>query len=382
MVTGGEWGRQLLVRGDALKVPAGLPPAGAPWRPEAFDPVELAVGILARGGEPEVAAGLLGNERVWEAALIRFWGDGGTAFGELVAEAGRANGPGGDRAVRLGLETIGAGLLEEDPSRWTVDRDVVAAVAPALGEAVAAHVPMVADALTAVATGDAGTGSEHLLKGLGYLSVDRQAAAVVEDALWDWSRAHPVELDGTTSAAPHPSVAVPSAFLAVQEYGQRLTYALDGFELKEEAENREAFWNWTAGLALEVLSYAPVKPVAVVADVVNAYGPILLDMDGTFDQERDRGLRFDSARAARNALAMLPPDRAAEAYAVGVQAEASFRRTAGALGAPVAPTSPPEDWAGATRDLVTGAVGDLMVDELKDGAGRGGRYDGLLPGRR
>jgi hypothetical protein len=381
MATVGEWARQLLVRERVQALPAGIAPASSGRRRDAADPAALAVGIVAGGGEPEVAAALLADDRVWEAALLRFWGDGGTALAELVAEAGRDSGPAGDRAVRVGLETIGGGLVEGDPGDRTVDRESVAAVSPALGEAVAAHVTVVTGPLTSLASGNVDEGTERLVKGLGSVSVDRRAAAAVETALWDWSSAQPLDLAGSGPASPLAPVAAPSAFLAVQEFGQRLTYALDGFELQEEAQNKEAFWNWTAGLALELVSYAPVKPVAVVADVVNAYGPILLDMDGTFDQQEDRGLRFDADGAARNVLATLPPDRAAQAYAVGVQAEAAFRRSAETLGVPASPESPPEDWLGATLDLVTGAVGDRMSDELVDRAARNGARD-LLPGRK
>lgn len=381
MATVGEWARQLLVREQVQALPAGIAPASSGRPGDAADPAAFAVGIVARGGEPEVAAALLGDDRVWEAALLRFWGDGGTALGELVAEAARDSGPAGDRAVRVGLETIGGGLVEGDPSDRTVGRENVAAVSPALGAAVAAHVTVVTGPLTALASGDVDEGTGQLVKGLGSVSVDRRAAAAVGAALWDWSAAQPLDLAGSGPASPLPAVAAPSAFLAVQEFGQRLTYALDGFELQEEAQNKEAFWNWTAGLALQLISYAPVKPVAVAADVVNAYGPILLDMDGTFDQQEDRGLRFDADGAARGALAFLPQDRAAQAYAVGVQAEAAFRRSADTLGVPASPESPPEDWLGATLDLVTGGAGDLMGDELVDRAGRNGARD-LLPGRK
>lgn len=369
LVTVGEWARQLLLRERVQALPAGMAPAGTPWRRDARDPAALAVGILARGGEPEVAATLLGDERVWEALLLRFWGDGGIALAELVAEAGRDAGPAGDRAVRVGLGTVGAGLFEGDPSDWTVDRDMVAAVAPALGQAVAAHVPVVTGALTAVATGEVGAGTEHLLKGLGYLTVDRQAAATVDAGLTDWSRMQSRDLAGSGPAAPLPAAAVPSAYLAVQNYGQRLAHALDGFELREDAQNKELLWNWTAGLALDLVSYVPFKPVSFAADVINAYGPILLDTDGTFDNPGDRGLRYGAEDAVRKALAALPPERAAQAHALQVQAEAAYGRTAEALGRPEAPVSPPPDWAGATIELLTGE----LADRVKSGASPGRR---------
>ena len=164
------------------------------------------------------------------------------------------------------------------------------------------------------------------------MTVDREAAASVEGALTEWAAARPQDLEASTGADPLPAVAVPAAFLAVQEYGQRLSYALDGFELQEEAESREAWWNWTGGLVLEGVSYLPVKPVALVADVVGAYAPVLLDLDGTFEQAPDRGLRHGAGVAGANALATLPPDLAARADAVRAQSEAAYRRAAAGSG--------------------------------------------------
>jgi hypothetical protein len=356
-----------------------------PWRGDARDPVHLAVDVLVQGGDPAAASALLGHDRVWEALLDRFWADGGTALGELVGTAGRDAGPAGDRAVRVGLETIGAGLVEGEPSDRTVDRRLVAAVSPALGEALAVHVDVAVGALASAASEGGGEANGDLLKGLGYVTVDRQAAATVERALADWARAQPHDLTGSSRANPLSAVAVPAAYLAVQEHGQRLTYALDGFELQERAQNREQFWNWTAGLLLEVVSYAPVKPVAFAADVLGAYAPLLLDMDGTFEQGPDRGLRHSPDMAAATALAALPPGLSARAAAVGAQAEASYRRTAGRLGEPEAPVSEERDYGGATLDLITGGMADGAIDELRDGTGRqrgSARPAGFLPGRR
>src|SRR4051794_12792504 len=367
MATVGAWARQLLLREHVQALPAGLAPAGMPWRREARDPAALAVGILARGGEAEVVADLLGDERIWEVLLLRFWGDGGTALGELVMAAGRDPGPAGHRAVRLGLETVGAGLFEGDPADWTVDRDTVAVVAPALADAVAGHVPVVTGALTAVATGDVGAGTEPLLKGLGYVTVDQQASATVENALTVWRRRQSFDLPGSGPTASLSVVAVPSAYLAVQEYGQRLTHALDGFERQEEAEHKQLFWDWTVGLALDVVSYARYPPVAIGADLLNGYGPLLLDMDGTFDNPTDRGLRFDTDDAAVSALAGLPPERAAQASAVRVQAEASYRRTAEVLGLPVSPVPPGKDWLRPAIEIATGELADDAKGRIKPG---------------
>jgi hypothetical protein len=340
------------------------------------------VGTLARSGDAGAAAALLGDTEVWEAALGRFWGDGGTALGDLVVLAGNDPGAAGDRAVRAGLETIGAGLVEGDPDDRRLDRSVVEAVSRPLGAAVAAHVDLAADALAATAREGAGEGDGDLLEGLGYVTVDRQAAASVEQALAQWALAQPHDLAGSSRANPLPAVAVPAAFLAVQEYGQRLTHALDGYEIQDEAEDRAALWNWTAGLLLEVVSYVPAKPVGFLADVVGAFGPVVLGMDGSFEVPPDEGLRFGADGAAVSAVAGLPPDVAGRAAAVEAQAGASYRRTAAALGAPEAPDAVPKDYAGAATDLAGDLFGGRLVDEYKDRATGVGRVADFLPGRR
>lgn len=378
--TVGAWARQLLVRERAQDLPTELPLPGLPWREDAYDTVELAVGILAGGEAPAAASALLGDGKVWEALLDRFWADGGTALGDLIAAAGRDAGPAGDRAVRLGLEAVGGGLVEGDPSDRAVDRDVVAAVSPALGAAVAAHVGVAAVALASAASEGGGQGTGDLLKGLGYLTVDRQAAAAVDRALVAWASAQPHDLAGSSRAEPLPVVAVPAAFRAVQEHGQRLSHALDGFELQEQAQMTEAWWNLTAGLLLEGIGYLPVKPVAFLADVVGAYGPVVLGMDGTFDQAPDRGLRYSAGSAGADALAALPPELSARADAVQAQSEASYRRAAERLGVPVAPTSPEKDWVGPALELAAGGWADGVVDRGQ-GTGTVGPLGGLVPGR-
>ncbi|MGY1802004.1 hypothetical protein ACI78T_01840 [Blastococcus sp. SYSU D00922] len=377
-----EWARQLLLRERNLGTPAGMTVTGWGRRGEAGDPAAVAVGTLARSGDAGAAAALLGDGKVWEAALGRFWGDDGAALGEVVRLAGGDAGAAGERAVRAGLETIGAGLVAGDPDDRVLDREVAEGVSRDLAAAASAHVDLVAGALSSVATENGGEDAGDLLKGLGYVTVDRQAAATVEQALAGWATAQPHDLAGSSRWEPLPAVAVPAAYLAVQEYGQRLTHAMDGFEIQDEAEDKAALWDWTAGLLLEVVSYAPAKPVGLVADVVAAYGPLLLGMDGSYEVGPDRGLRFDEDDAAAVALAALPPDLAGRAAAVEAQAEASFRRAAGALGAPEAPDSVPRDYAAATSDLAGDLFGGRLLDEYKDRATRGAGVSDFLPGSR
>jgi hypothetical protein len=173
---------------------------------------------------------------------------------------------------------------------------------------------------------------------------------------------------------------VPSAYLAVQDHGQRLSYALDGFELQRDAENKERFWSWTAGLALDLTSELARTPLAFAADLVDGYAPQLLGMDGTFDQGVDRGPRFGPADAAGDVLATLPPDRAAQVRVVQQQAETSFRRVAELLGSPEAPQSPPAaGLMGPLVDIATDGLGDVATDRLLDPDRPRGD---VLPGRR
>jgi hypothetical protein len=235
-----------------------------------------------------------------------------------------------------------------------VNRPTVAAVAPALGEALAAHVAVAADALGVGVDGRLTEGRGDVLRGLGYLTLDRGAAAAVGDALHGWARVQPVALAGTSPSFPLPAVAVPSAYLAVQQYGQRLAYALHGYEEKEAAENRQAGWDCTIGLVVNLVSGRP----GVGAGVIEGYAAILFGADGTWDNGADRGLVFDRGDAADAALAGLPPDRAAEA--VTRQARAAYDRAAAALGLPRPPTSPESDYLEPLLGGMPGAAGEYL----------------------
>ena len=169
----------------------------------------------------------------------------------------------------------------------------------------------------------------------------------------------------------------------MQEYGQRLAYALDGFELKEEAENGRRGGTGREDSCSKASPTCPSSPSLPLADLVGAYAPVLLDLDGTFEQQPDRGLRYSAGVAGADALATLPPDLAARADAVRAQSEASYRRAAGRLGNPMAPTSPENDWVPPALELAGGGLADVATDELGDRARREaarGPLGGLLPG--
>lgn len=358
------WSRQLLLWEHEQRMRAGMNPANS--GAAGMDPTALAVDVLAERSDAAAVAALLGDDRIWEALLSRVWGDGGAAVGQIVAQAGAEQGGAGDRAVRTGLAVLGSGLAADDPADWAVNRDTVAVVAPALGSAVAAHVSVAVDALQVGADGRLNEGTADVLKGLGYLTLDRGAAAAIGQALRGWAVVQPTGLVGTSASAPLQAIAIPSAYLAVQEFGQRHAHTLDGREARETAENREFLWDVTVGFFVSLIQ----GPVGVGAGVAEGYLQVWGGYDGTWDNGVDRGLDFDRADAAASAAALLSPDRPVDVAAVRRQAEAAFDRTARALGETRPPTSPEVD----RLEPLEGAVTD-MFGEFNDARNRrpGGR---------
>ena len=109
-ITVAAWARQMLLRERAPNSPGAMAPIPNDRPAERSDPVALAMDLLAERGNPTAAALLLADRDVWQALLSRSWVDGGAALGVVVEQAGRHAGASGARAVRSGLEVIGAGL--------------------------------------------------------------------------------------------------------------------------------------------------------------------------------------------------------------------------------------------------------------------------------
>ena len=352
------WGRQIVAREHAMSGKrAGTTavervfPRVDPHLSERFDPLPRVLESLAGHADPGAAAAFLGSRDAWEVLLGRPWDDGAEALSRVAAHVAGERGAAGQAAVRSALEVVGAGLVEEKPSAWTVDRTTVEGVLPGLGRAVAAQVEVAALALASVAAEGGGEDVGHLLEGLGYLTVDRGAAAAVGAALIGWVAEQPHDLTGSSVAAPSPLFAVPGSYVAVQEYGQRLDHALDGFELQQAADTRALVWNLTGGLALEVASFSRIPLVVLLAEGVKMVAPALLDADGTFTQGPDAGLRHDAHDAGADVVAALPPDLIARAEEARAQTEAAYRRTAAALGTPTPPISP-DQWQQAFDSVV------------------------------
>jgi hypothetical protein len=367
------WGRQLVAREGVHGLAVGTVPgdAGPGWA----DPLAKVVEDLAATGEAGPALSLLESPRAWEALLARFWSDGGAAFGRLIELAASDQGQRGAAAVGAGLAALGAGLSDGDPANWTVDRGTAAEVAPVLGRAAAAQVGMLTEALHVGIDGELSRSSGDILRGLGFLTVNPAAAAAVESSLSSWAHTQPGSGAGTNAQQPGPAVAVPSAYLAVRQYGQRLAYAMHGFEERTQATGRTMIWNATVG------SFVNIFPGrgSVVGGVATTAAASLIGADGTWDNGPDRGLVFDRLDAARAAVADLSVRGAAAAGAVARQAADAFDRTLSAMRVPRPPTSPELDLI----EIAASVVPPMRIEtiEAREWVLRSERGSWLLPYR-
>jgi len=381
------WGRQMLAREHAQAgtmigaraIDRDGPTAGSPLRD---DPVALVAERLTRADDPDLAAALLGDRLAWAQLLARPWNDGGAALVGLVARGGSAPGAVGDAAVRAGLEALGAGLDDGDPTDWTVDRRTAAAVAPVLGAALAGHVSVPAGLLWEGVRGEAGPGAADALRGLGYLTLDEGAAVAVYRALAGWSRVQPGPVGAAGPLPLLPEVVVPAAYVAVEEYGQQLAYTLHGYAEKARAERRALGWNITVGFAVTLL---PGKG-GFVGGILADYLAMWFGTDGTWHNGPDRGLVFDRT----DAVGTIVEGRAAEQVdalrAVAAQAGGAYDRTTAVLGVPAPPVSPRSHWWTPIVNAFEPGVDDLRkkkFPDLRGSAHRGQLADvsGLLPGQ-
>ena len=264
----------------------------------------------------------------------------------------------GRDAARSGLEALGAGLEDGNPGEWTVDRHTAAAVSEALGGAVAGHASLIAGALERAAVGDVGPRDGDVLRGLGYLTLDEDAARSVANGLRDWGSETTGALAGP---APVQIAAVGGAFVATREYGQRLAYALHGFEQQAAARQSKDRWDVVTTVLTLPLPVAPARRVGRIlgSDPFEAgldYAAMVLDWDGVWDNGVDDGLRFGRGDAVRAVLHSLPHDHGATDS--GNPGSCFLRRGDGGLGRPLPPTPPVRDYVGpligGLRDIARG----------------------------
>lgn len=346
MATVVAWGRQMLAReGLQARGASGTRAVDRELPGDASlphdDPVALVADRLAGAADHEFAAQLLGDRSSWDVLLSRPWNDGGTVLAGLVAAAGAQPGPVGDVAVRAGLEALGVGLgADGNPAHWAVDRATAAVVAPALGSAVAAHADVVAATLWSGVTGAAGASWTDALRGLGYLTLAEGAAVAIHRALIDWCRVLPVPVGAAGPMPLLPAAVLPASYAAVEEYGQRLTYALHGFRMERDAESRARKWDLTVGL---LVNFLPGR-AGVAGGLIADYAAQALGSDGTWDNGPDRGRHFTRVDAVGETIQALPAEAVDGIPVVAAQAGTGYDRTAAVLGLPKPPASPVSHW--------------------------------------
>jgi hypothetical protein len=329
------------------------------------DPMEVVLERLSRDDDASFAATFLAERSAWDVLLSRPWDDDAAGLGVLVHHAGTADGPVGGDAARSGLEALGAELDDGDPDGWTVDRRTAAAVAEALGGAVAGHIAPVAGALERAADGEIGPRDGDVLRGLGYLAVDEGATRAVQAGLHDWARGLP---SAPGAGGPAQVALVEGAFVAAREYGQRLAYALHGFEQQAAAELKER--RWEAVTTILTLPVAPARRLGRILgsdpfDAALDYAAMFVDCDGAWDNGVDDGRRFGRGDAVRAVLRSLPHD-GKETEMLATRAVVSYDGTTEALGRPLPPTPPVRDYVGPLLGGLPGLPGGVLGSTFPD----------------
>jgi hypothetical protein len=373
--TAAAWGRQFLLWERENHEPIGT---RSPIRaPEVGDPSGLAISILAARGDPRVSAAFLDDTTVWQAALSRPYDDGGAALGQVIAHAGEEPGTRGDRVLRMGLATAGAGLAGDDPYAWTVNRHTLAGASRGLGEAVSQHIDVAVEALKVGVDVHRMRSQADVLAGLGYVTLDREAAARVEQALSAWAQVRPEALVGTDRGAALPGAAVLGAavlgaavlgaYVAVQEFAQRTNHAMDALEDQAEALAKQALETYTWGLIPTVLQ----NRAGMVLGTLETIKAMALHLDGTWIDRPDNGLVFGRTDAAALARTVIPTEGTGGERAVLRQARAAYRRTAAVMPVREAAMSPTPDLG----SLGLGAAVDLAAELIE--RNHGGHVPGI-----
>ena len=260
-----------------------------------------------------------------------------------------------------GLGVLGAGLSDGIPDGWDVDRLTLAAVAPAFGAAVGRHAALAAGLLTEAADGRELSGPAEPADGLGVLTCD----ATLPGRWWPDSSSGPTAsrwLQRAGGSPVGPAVAGLAGFVAAREYGQRLAYALHGFEARGRAAERQIDWAWYVALPADLVPGIGGRSRRLEPFAAHAMGA-----DGTWENGVDRGARYTPDAAAAITSGQLTAGQRALAPELDQQARAAYLATATRLGAPVPPVSPVWD---ATGPLLDGGPGLDDVERLRSNAKR------------
>lgn len=260
------WGRQLLERERAQGASA-----VARTTSTSPDPVDAALAALVRGADASAAAELLATPDACVAALARSWSDEGSALTAMVELAGTDTA--GGQASRAMLQALGEGLQPGTTRTVTGDPQTLATVREALGELVAAHVGEVVAALDEVAAGAAPTpAADAGLRGLARLLLLPGQEEVLIRTLADALRA---------GAAGGSAPEVAGAFVAVQEYAQRVQHALACAQGLVDEVEQQVWFDVGVRLPATIVGEAADKVVPRAGDLVDGVVDALAWVSGS-----------------------------------------------------------------------------------------------------
>jgi hypothetical protein len=324
------WGRHMLERERAQGASAVARTASS----ASPDPVHAALGALVRAGDASAAADFLATPEVWAAALARSWPDEGEALARVIELAGPD--PAGGQASWAALQALGEGLQPGTTRTVTGEPQTLASVREAVGGLVAAQIEQVVAALEPVSTGAVPTAAADAgLRGLARLLLQPGQDEIVTGVLADALRA-----DAAGGSAPE----VAGAFVAVQEYAERVRHALACAQGLVDAVERQVWFD----VAVQLPTFAPREVLGKVAPQVGDLADAAVDVlawasgsEGTYVPPEDTGPVRTEEDAARFAALTGPHtggQAAVDAWAAA--ARSGYARTSAVLGVPPVPSAP------------------------------------------
>lgn len=296
------------------------------------DPLPGIVTALAATRDGRAAAGLLSDREMWTQLLRRSWPDGGDAVAAVVSSLSGAPDEAARTALRAGLEVLGSGLEDGHLDGWAVHRGTAEHLRGAFAEALGAHIDAITGPLADVAGRCPDPGELAALHGLGFVTIDEGATTALVRGMRAWAeRPHPEAL---SSSGGSVVVAVPSAFLAVLDYGQRLAHSMRAHDAQAEADKARRRWEATAGLLFWIVGQR-ARGADSLVEAAETTLQRAAGADGRFEIGKDRGRRFTVADAAAAVTGGAGGHRDDGLRLVAVTGAEAFAQVRRVLGEPV-----------------------------------------------
>jgi hypothetical protein len=316
------WGRQVLAREAAQgataveRTTATLP-----------DPLGAALAVLVAAGDPGAAAATLADPDSWTGLLARSWPGGVSDLVEVIDLAARA--PEAPQVAAAALQALGQGLRPGTTEEVLVDDALATAVGSAVTDLVAGRMDVVLPVLGAAAgvgAGEVDDATDLTLRGLGHLLADDARVRTLGDAVRGALAAG--------LAGPADGGRVAGGYVAVEEYGQRISYVLEHARAQSWEVDQQLLWDTAVTMPVKLLTWR--QPYGDVVEGVTGELQRQLGFDGTVDIGPDTGDTYAAWHARRWAGAVLG-SAGGDPAAVSAAAEAGFARATEVLGRPLPP---------------------------------------------